>query len=414
MTKKYSKHFFDRLDESWLDIKPDEFLEFILPKSQEILTANKLVGLLEEGRKLVIKFGIDPTAKDIHLGHIVPIMILRQFQRAGHKIKLVIGDFTARVGDPSGRTLIRKPISPEEIDENQKTYKDQIGKYLSLASIDFFENSSWLRNFSLEKFFDILQSLNLTEAIQRDDFRERLKNDQGVSLAEVCYGILMAIDSIQLGADIEVGGIDQLLNFQQCRKIMPLYGLYEEVAFMTPILEGTSGDGKKMSKSFNNYIAVNSSAEDKFGKIMSIQDKLIFPYFVSFADVNKKEIPELEKFINDDPLEAKKQLATFIVAQDTNSMEKGEEERESFERKFSQKIISDEDCVDIKINKKENLFNLLFSTGMFSSKSELNRIFLHGGVHWIEPKSDALLGPEVIIRFPSRIRVGKRRFFQFY
>ncbi len=241
-----------------------------------------------------------------------------------------------------------------------------------------------------------------------------MKNDQGVSLAEVCYGILMAIDSIQLGADIEVGGIDQLLNFQQCRKIMPLYGLYEEVAFMTPILEGTSGDGKKMSKSFNNYIAVNSSAEDKFGKIMSIQDKLIFPYFVSFADVNKKEIPELEKFINDDPLEAKKQLATFIVAQDTNSMEKGEEERESFERKFSQKIISDEDCVDIKINKKENLFNLLFSTGMFSSKSELNRIFLHGGVHWIEPKSDALLGPEVIIRFPSRIRVGKRRFFQFY
>lgn len=409
--KRFDEKYLERSKESWDGISPEELLSFLLPKAEQILSVDSLRETLLSGKKLNIKLGIDPTGKDIHLGHLVPIMVLRQFLRAGHKVHLIIGDFTARVGDPSGRDTARKSLTAKDIKENQKTYIKQIDPYIRTGKIKIHHNADWLEKIKLNDFFGILEKINLSDALQRDDFRNRMKNGQGVSLAEACYGILMAIDSVELKADIEVGGVDQLLNFQQARQIMPMYGLKEEVAFTVPILEGTSGDGRKMSKSFDNYIAVTATPEEKFGKIMSIPDKLILSYFISFADVNEKEVSELEEFISREPMEAKKQLATYIASLEFGDLKKGLEEREKFERKFSKEIISDEDCVKIRIEDGFSILDMLFNSGQFESRGEIRRLIGEKSVRNLA--TDEVLGLDYSPKSSEKIRVGKRKFFLF-
>ena len=406
--------FFPRILESWEGINVDEFIGFLLPKCQEILTPERLRLRIADRSALRIKFGIDPTASDIHLGHIVPIMLLRQFMKAGHRIDFIIGDFTARVGDPTARNTARNSLSPKMIADNMKTYTAQINKFIDLRALHIHYNSNWLSTMTLQEIFSIFQQVNLSETIQRDDFRERMRNEQTVSLAEICYGVLMGIDSVHLKTDIEIGGIDQLLNFQQCRKIMHQFGMQEETIMMTPILEGTSGDGKKMSKSFGNYIAVNATHEDKFGKIMSIPDSLIGKYFRCFADIHERELKELDTFINGNPLEAKKQLATFIIALETKCIKDGLRERECFERKFSKREIHDQDCIELAENEKTTIFNALMKSGQFKSRGELRRLFDQQAVRQIKEGEERLLSPEVIVRqVDCIVRVGKRRFFKF-
>ncbi len=409
--KRFDERYIERSKESWDKISPEDFLGYLMPKAEQVLSKDSLREVLLSGRKLNIKLGIDPTGKDIHLGHLVPIIVLRQFLRAGHKVHLIIGDFTARVGDPSGRTTSRKSLTASDIKDNQKTYIAQIDRYIKTGKLKIHHNGDWLEKVKLSDFFGILERINLSDALQRDDFRNRIKNGQGVSLSEACYGILMAIDSVELKTDIEVGGVDQLLNFQQARQIMPMYGLKEEVAFTVPILEGTSGDGRKMSKSFDNYIAVTASPEEKFGKIMSIPDKLILSYFVSFADVNEKEIEELEEFIAAEPMEAKKQLATFIASLEFGDLKKGLEEREKFERKFSKEIISDEDCLEIKIKDGVSVLEMLFETGQFESKGEIRRLFSEKSARSLV--DDNILSLDYLPAAGEKIRVGKRKFFVF-
>lgn len=241
-----------------------------------------------------------------------------------------------------------------------------------------------------------------------------MRNEQAVSLAEVCYGVLMGIDSVHLGTHVEIGGIDQLLNFQQCRKIMRQSGMDEEVILMTPILEGTSGDGKKMSKSYGNYVAVNATHEDKFGKIMSIPDRLIGQYFRCFADVHQRELEELDAFIGENPMEAKKQLATLIVATETRNIEDGLRERESFERKFSHKSICHEDCIELTEDTNTTILDALVKSGQFKSKSELRRLFEQQGVRSMNEDGEVILSPEIVVgQVRGVVRVGKRRFFRF-
>ncbi|MBA4496434.1 tyrosine--tRNA ligase [Paenactinomyces guangxiensis] len=409
--QRFDQLFFDRSLESWEGINADEFIGFIRPKCQEILTVEELKKTLEEKEKLRVKLGIDPTGSDIHLGHVVPILLLNQFVKAGHQVDFIIGDFTARIGDPSGRETSRKTLSTEEILENTKTYKDQIAKYINVDKIHIHYNSQWLNSVSLPDIFSIFQQINLAEATQRNDFRKRMENNQGVSLAEVCYGVLMGLDSVNLNSDIELGGIDQLLNFQQCRKIMEMHGMKEEVILMTPILEGTTGDGRKMSKSFNNYIAVNASLEDKFGKIMSIPDNLIFQYFRSFADVHEREIEFLQQFITDHPLEAKKQLGAFLVALETKNLADGLQEREHFERKYSKREIIEEDCINLQTAAGETFFNVLFESRQFKSKSELRRMFNQQGVR-IVSEPEQILKLEDAIKESCMVRVGKHKYFK--
>lgn len=412
--KRFDQQFCARISESWDGIEVDEFVGFLLPKCQEVITPERLCQKIVEQSALKVKFGIDPTASEIHIGHVVPIMLLRQFAKAGHHIDLIIGDFTARVGDPTARDTGRIPLNPEQIVKNMQTYTSQIGKYIDLRVLHIHHNAEWLNPMTLQEIFAIFQQINLSEAMQREDFRARMRNEQAVSLAEVCYGVLMGIDSVYLGTHVEVGGIDQLLNFQQCRKIMRQSGMDEEVILMTPILEGTSGDGKKMSKSYGNYVAVNATHEDKFGKIMSIPDRLIGQYFRCFADIHERELEELDAFIAENPLEAKKQLATLIVALETKHIEDGLRERESFERKFSQKKICDEDCIELAEDANTTILDALLKSGQFKSKGELRRLFEQQGVRSVGEDGDTVLSPEIVIgQVHGVVRVGKRRFFQF-
>lgn len=412
--KRFDIRLHGRITESWRGIGVDEFLGFLGPKCQEILTVEKLRQKIIERNVLKIKFGIDPTASQIHIGHVVPIMLLRQFVKAGHQVDFIIGDFTAQVGDPTARDIGRVPLDPEKIKKNMETYTDQIGKYINLQAFQLHYNTSWLNKMTLKEIFTIFQQINLSEAMQREDFRARMRNEQAVSLAEVCYGVLMGIDSVHLQTDIEIGGIDQLLNFQQCRKIMRQVGMEEETILMTPVLEGTSGDGKKMSKSYGNYIAVDASHEDKFGKIMSIPDRLIGQYFRCFVDVQETELTELDVFIAENPLEAKKQLATLMIALETKNIEEGQQQRESFERKFSQKKINDDDCIKILGNPHITIFEALISSGQFKSKGELSRLFDQQAVrNVIEGNKEIILSQTMSIDdLHGIIRVGKRLFFR--
>jgi len=306
------------------------------------------------------------------------------------------------------------PLTIEQILNNFSSYKKQISPYIDTSAITLRRNSEWLEKMNLSDFFSIIQNINLGDATQREDFRARAKNAEGVSLAEACYGVLMGIDSLNLETDIELGGLDQLLNFNQCRKVLEISSKEKEVALTTPILEGTAGDGRKMSKSFGNYVALDATNEDKFGKIMSIPDNLMFSYFASFAPVMEKESDELKAFIEENPLEAKKQLATFIVALGSKELSQGEAEREKFERKFSKKEITEDDVIEIIGGGDETHFEVLSMSEYFESKSELRRLFEQGAVVHIKPSGeDMVLDLDTVVSEAEGIvRVGKRRFFK--
>ena len=254
------------------------------------------------------------------------------------------------------------------------------------------------------ELFKTFQMINLSQATQRDDFRKRIEKGSTVSLAEVCYSVLMGIDSIALACDVEIGGIDQLLNFQQCREIMRGKGMEPEIAMMTPILEGTSGDGRKMSKSYGNAIAVLEDSDEKFGKFMSIKDEQIMPYFRCFAFMNNHEKSELESFIKENPFEAKKQLASFFVSLQNKDISEGERARIEFERKFSKKNFRDEDFTEVKIQSSDTFFSVL-SRAKLMSNSELRRMFVGKAVRTIE---DGQILDKDAKATPSKIRIGKR------
>ena len=413
MTKRYDELFIKRSKEPLKGISSSDFLELVRPKVEVALTWEDLKKKLERKKTLNVKLGIDPTGSELHLGHLVPVILLDLFARARHHIDLVIGDFTARVGDPSGRETSRQALTASEIEKNFSSYKDQIKKYIDVSKITLRRNSEWLENMNLGDFFAIIQRISLSDASQREDFRARTKNNQGVSLAEACYGVLMGLDSVSLLSDVELGGIDQLLNFGQCRSVQEISGMEKEAALTTPILEGTSGDGKKMSKSLDNYIALDSASSEKFGKIMSIPDELIVPYFKSFAIIREDEIPEIERLTNNNPLEAKKQLATFIASLGEEDLSQGEKERTLFEDTFSQGRVSEEKILELKGGLNTSLFDALNESGHFKSKSELRRLFSQNAVTVRDGSGEKILKEtNTLGEISGIVRVGKRKFFK--
>lgn len=411
MTLRFDEMLFKRHRESWDGISADELLEFLEPKCQEILTRAELVNRLREGRPLRVKFGIDPTGSQVHMGHLVPMLLLNQFAKAGHRIDFIVGGFTARIGDPSWRESSRVPLTLAQIDENLKTYRGQVSRFVDVGRFTFHNNADWIDPLTPKDLFEYLQCVSLSEATQRDDFRNRMKQSQGVSLAEVCYGILMGIDSVHLNSDIELGGVDQLLNFQQCRSLMRQRGQKEEVVLMTGILEGTAGDGRKMSKSFGNYIALGEEPKEKFGKVMSIPDSLLMQYFKAFADVRTSEIEQLTAFCAQNPFEAKKQLATLVVALG-DGLEAGVNERQEFERFFSKKVIDAEASQPLNISGAGSVFEALAASGEFASKSELRRLFEQKGVKRIEGGEELALSLADAPLVGQIIKVGKRKVFR--
>lgn len=404
--KRYDELLLQRYLEDWYFLPYAKLKSLIRVKTKTILPS---IDDIDFSKKQRVKLGIDPTARDIHIGHLCPIFIANIFVKSGHHFDLILGDFTTKVGDPSGRVAERAVITDEQIAENYKTYSDQIGKYIDMSKITVRKNSEWLAPTTLAEFLGLHQRLSLSATLQRDDFRTRLETT-GLSNAEILYASLMGLDSVALNTTIELGGLDQLLNLQQCREIQRIYGQPPEVIVTTPILEGLSGDGKKMSKSLGNYVAIEASNEEKFGKLMSLPDTLLMQYYTSFGYLYEDELAELEQFIKQNPLEAKKQLATYFVSIEDRDLKTGLAERSRFETKFSKRQFADIDFQTLTVNLGTTLLDALLTSNKFKSKAELKRLLSAGAIRDLD--ADMALTADEQITAPLKIKVGKLNFFK--
>ncbi|MGP4001924.1 tyrosine--tRNA ligase [Streptomyces sp. 8N706] len=304
------------------DLSAKEQAELIAGRTVEVLpSVSKLAERIEErrakGQGLGIKLGIDPTAADVHLGHTVPIIILSRFQRMGHDVTLIIGDFTAKIGDPSGRTAERPPLTDDDIAANVAGYREQVRPFFDFEKVSFRQNSEWLAPYTFPELLKLLSQVPASQLLQREDFRNRLAEGSGLTMSELLYPVAQGLDSVALECDVELGGSDQLLNLQMGRKLMELHGQEQQLIVTMPLIEGTDGSGAKMSKSKGNYVGLTATADDVFGKIMSVPDRLMEPYLKAWTEWTDEEITLAlsrveEKSLH--PMDLKKVLAGEVVA----------------------------------------------------------------------------------------------------
>ncbi|MCL2756342.1 MAG: tyrosine--tRNA ligase [Firmicutes bacterium] len=404
--KRFDELLFNRFFENWDKFSHEQIKSLIKVKSKTILPSVNDIDFSKQQR---VKLGIDATGQDLHIGHLCPLLIMNIFIKAGHHVDLVIGDFTTKVGDPSGRVSERAILTDEQIAKNFETYLDQVGKFLDVSKLSVRKNSEWLAKISLADFLGLHQKLNLATTLQREDFRTRLEAG-GLSNAEILYASLMGYDSVALNTTIELGGLDQLLNLQQCREIQRIHGQPPEVIVTTPILEGLAGDGRKMSKSYKNYVAINDSYEEKFGKFMSMPDSLIMQYFQSFGYLFENEISELENFIKSQPMEAKKQFASYFISIEAKNLKAGASERERFEQKFSKRELTADDFQVIKVKSGTTLLDALMTSNKFKSKGELKRLLTSNSIRNLD--TNEIITTDFEINNNLKIKVGKLQFFQ--
>ena len=296
-------------------LSPEEQLHIIKSGTAGIVPESALLEKLKRGEPLNAKLGVDPTAPDIHIGHAVPLRKLRQFQDLGHRVTLIIGDGTALVGDPSGRSTTRPQLSREKIMENAKTYVDQAFKILDPEKTTLVYNSEWLLTMTLEDILKLTSNFTVARIMERDDFHNRFVNNQPLSLHEILYPCMQAYDSVVIKADVELGGSDQLFNLLAGRELMEKMGMEPQVCLTLPLLEGTDGV-RKMSKSYGNYIGVTDTPEDMFGKVMSIPDEIMVKYYRLASTVPVAEVDAIEEGLANEtlhPNKVKRALARNIV-----------------------------------------------------------------------------------------------------
>jgi tyrosyl-tRNA synthetase len=303
------------------DLPPAEQASLIAARTQEFLPsadnlAERLAAASTGNRKLIVKFGIDPTAADVPVGHAVPMIIASRFQRMGHQVVFIVGDITAKIGDPSGRTADRPPLTDDDIRANMATYQQQVAPFFDFTRADFRYNSEWLAPITLPEFIGVLEKLPVAASLQREDFRTRLAAGSGLTMAELVYSVVMALDSVKITADIELGGLDQLLNMQMCRRVMENAGQQPEIVIATGLIEGTDGTGAKMSKSKGNYVDLAFEPKDVFGKLMSAADRLLPAYLKALTELLDPEIDLLLALMADrrvHPMGVKTLLVTAAV-----------------------------------------------------------------------------------------------------
>jgi tyrosyl-tRNA synthetase len=308
---------------------------------EEVIEREHLEERLKNGDKLRVKLGIDPTAKDLHLGHTVVLRKLRQFQDAGHQAVFIIGDFTATIGDPSGRSELRPTLTVEQIQENLKNYLTEAGKVIDIKKAEVRYNSEWYKDKKSGFLMELSSKFTVARMLERDDFQKRLKSDQDVGLLEILYPILQGYDSLEVKADVELGGTDQKFNLLMGRKVQKRYDMAEQDIITCPLIEGLDGV-KKMSKSLGNYVGLSDTPDDMFGKIMSVPDELMVKYFTLLTDVAQNKIDELKKdmlepsMATKTPRAWKEELATEIVAM-YHGASASKEAAAEFNRVFSRK-----------------------------------------------------------------------------
>lgn len=349
-------------------------LEKILENTIDVLPKNELLKKLQTKKELIVKLGADPTAPNLHLGHAVVLEKLKDLQDLGHKIVFLIGDFTAKIGDPTGKSKTRPPLSDEQIKENAKTYFQQIGRILDISKTEIVYNSHWISKITIEEWLKICANVTLARLIERDDFQKRLKENISIGFHEIMYPLMQAYDSVHLNADIEIGGTEQTFNLIMGRHLQEQMNLEPQIVITMPLLVGTDGVNK-MSKSLKNDIGFLDSAEDVFGKIMSISDDLMWNYFKILLRKNENEILELQK---DHPMNSKKKLAYEIVKKYW-SEESAKSELISFENKFQSKNY--ESVPELFLEKNEyKLIDLVSLANPNFSRSEIRRLINAGAV----------------------------------
>ncbi len=397
-----------------------EQLAIIQRGTEEILPFEELERKLErsvaEDRPLVIKQGFDPTAPDLHLGHAVGLRKLRQFQDLGHRVVFLIGDFTALIGDPTGRSEIRKAMTAEDVQANAETYRQQVGKILDMEKLEVRFNSEWCSPMGFADVLKLTSNYTVARMLERDDFAKRHADGRPISIMEFLYPLIQGYDSVALQADIEVGGTDQKFNLLVGRQFQSAYGQEPQVILTMPLLEGTAGDGEKMSKSLGNYIGVMEEPGDIFGKTMSIPDSLLPLYFRLASAFPVEEVEMDIKSLADsqvNPVHLKRKLARGLV--DIYAGEgKGAEAEAAFDQVFVRKDIPDEmpeSCHPV--GKEVWLLRILQENGLIKSASEGRRLIKQGAV---SVEGEKIKDPNHGMSMESEgkwvVKVGKRRFIR--
>ena len=377
----------------------------------ELISEDELVAKLNSKKQLIVKAGFDPTAPDLHLGHTVLINKLRHFQRLGHKIIFLIGDFTGMIGDPSGKNKTRPALDEKEIKENAKSYKNQVFKILDPQLTEIRFNSEWSKKLGAEGIIKLASQYNLARMLERDDFNKRYKSNQSIALHEFLYPLIQANDSIVLNADIELGGTDQKFNLLVGRDLQRAFGQDPQVVITVPILEGLDGTNK-MSKSLDNYVGIDESPNEMFGKIMSISDELMWRWFdlLSFKSNEEIEALKSEQSNGKNPRDIKIELAKELISRFHDDRLSNIAE-ESFINQFQKKNIPvDIEEISIEIS-DDSIFltSLLKESGMTNSSSEATRMINQGAVRINEEKITDQKH-QVFKGTTAVYQVGKRKF----
>ena len=393
----------------------DEQIDIIKSGVDEILPEEMLVKKIEKSIStkipLNIKLGCDPSKPDLHLGHSVVLKKMRDFQNLGHNATLVIGDFTAMIGDPTGRNKTRPQLDMNTTKIYSETYIKQATKVLDVKKLRVVYNSDWLSKLSFSKLINLCGKFTLAQFLERDDFSKRYKNGMPISLHELMYPLAQAYDSVVLRSDVEIGGTDQKFNLLLGRELQKEYEMDKQIAIMLPILEGT--DGKmKMSKSYDNYIAFNEKPNDMYGKIMSIPDDLMFKYYSLVSNVNLKEIEDLKIMLDSGKIslrDLKRKLAREVISiyYDENTASIAEQH---FINVFVKKVAPD-DIEVVKIKETVKLLDFLLDKGLIASKGEGKRLIKQSGIKVNDSPIDEI-NFEIKANESLTIKVGKRKFIR--
>lgn len=391
---------------------------------EEMVPENEFKNLLIEAdktkRPLKIKAGFDPTAPDLHLGHTVLLQKLRQFQKFGHEVNFLIGDYTAMIGDPTGKSETRNALSAEEVMKNARTYEEQVFKILEKEKTKVVFNSSWLKELDLKDVIELTAKTTVARLLERDDFSKRYAARQPISLVEFMYPLLQGYDSVALKADVELGGTDQKFNLLMGRNLQGAYKQNRQIIMTLPLLVGLDGE-KKMSKSLGNYIGIQEDPVEIFGKLMSISDELMWTYMSLLSDLSLGEINELKKQVLSEkihPMEIKKKFACEITERFTspNESELAKKEWERIHNPEKRGLPEDMPIYEKTITEEEGLLGLLNEAGSVATNSEARRLVQSGGVYQIDEESQT---EKRVTDFKMRLstgsyvfRIGKRKFIK--
>lgn len=393
-------------------INIDEQIKIILKGVDEIIDMNLLKEKLrksEESKKpLTIKLGLDPSAPDIHLGHTVVLRKLKQLQDLGHKVIILIGDFTGRIGDPTGKSKGRKALSKEEVLENAKTYKKQIFKILDRNKTEVRFNSEWLEKLNFEEVINLASKMTVARMLEREDFKNRYRKGIPISIHEFFYPLMQGYDSLELNADIEIGGTDQKFNVLMGRMLQKEYGKEPQVTIFMPLLEGLDGKNK-MSKSLNNYIGIDEKPEIIYEKAMTLPDEMIIKYFDLVTDIHPDEVKKIEEELNSNkvnPRDIKMKLSKEIVRLYHGDVE-AEKAEERFKMIFQKGLVPDDiDTLVLKDNL--SIVEVLTLNNIIKSKNEFRRLLAQGGIRLNGEKIESI--DNIRVETEIILQIGKKKF----